>query len=298
GDRRGRRPHPQHRPQPPHRAADRCRQCLARQDRRDARRALQIWRRQYPPRLWRLGEPVHERLDGAAPRTCHPPDPAVQLFQGQERDRHGAGDRRDGAALHAEARRLLHRVQRRRFHAARHAAARQRPRGLRLRRTQDARAVRQRLLDLPLSRPPRRGGAVRARRRRPGRACQGGGEARRRSRAQGRRGEAAARAGRQAGRGAARRGGGDRRRRRLGQSLRRRQRRQAPGADRPAQLRRQELPEAVRGDRPVRDRQGRGRPHLCRRQAQQGPRARSRRRTRRNPLRTPPRRDRRPIAAI
>src|ERR671912_3016582 len=50
--------------------------------------------------------------------------------------------------------------------------------------------------------------------------------------------------------------------------------RAAPGADRSAQLRRQEFSQIVRGHRSVRHRQGRGdRPQLHRRQAQQGSRA-------------------------
>ncbi len=39
-------------------------------------------------------------LGGGAARICDPADPAVRLHQGQERDRHGARDRRDGPALH------------------------------------------------------------------------------------------------------------------------------------------------------------------------------------------------------
>ena len=111
----------------PHRAADRRRQCLAHQDRADPGRALQIWHRQYPPRLWRLGQRRPEGLAGEAARLRHPPDPAVQLFNRQERDGYRARDRRDGTALHPEARRLLHRLERCGFHAVGHAAQGERP---------------------------------------------------------------------------------------------------------------------------------------------------------------------------
>ena len=72
--------------------------------------------------------------------------------QGQERDRHGDGDRGARAALHRPAGRLRHRLVRRRLHAAGDAPARQGRGGVRLRRAEDARALRQRVLELPVPR--------------------------------------------------------------------------------------------------------------------------------------------------
>ena len=64
------------------------------------------------------------------------------------------GDRCAGPALHRPARRLRHRLERRRLHAAGHAPASQGRAGLRLRREEDADAVRQCLLAVPLPRKP------------------------------------------------------------------------------------------------------------------------------------------------
>ncbi len=101
-------------------------------------------------------------------RARDPADPAVRLFQGQERERHGDGHRRARPALHRPSRGLRHRLFGRRLHAAGDAPARQGVGGLRLRRAQDARALRQRLLALPLPRQAGRGRAGTRRRRRGG----------------------------------------------------------------------------------------------------------------------------------
>ena len=138
-----------------------------------------------------------------------PADPAVRLQQRQERLGHGDGGRRDGPALQRPLRCLRDRVQRRRLHAAGDAAAPAGHARVRLRREENAGALRQRLFDVSLHRRTnarRRGrGRNRGCRRQPG------------ARAADAHREAAP--GHRAGEAAARRGGSGEGRRRLGESL-------------------------------------------------------------------------------
>ena len=94
------------------------------------------------------------QLEGHPARSGHPADPAVPLHRRQERHRLGADHRRDGPAAWRPGRRFLPGVLGQRLHPPGHAHPRIRAVGVRLRRAQDAQALRRRLRPLHLHRNP------------------------------------------------------------------------------------------------------------------------------------------------